>query len=74
MIFPLAVFFFPSIEYTESDLARPGGYGEGKEDADIRAGAFRRPSGSLRLLGPDMSKIVPDMEPLNQLRINRSTT
>lgn len=73
MIFPLAVFFFPSIEKAASGLARPGGYGEGNEDADVRAGAFRRPSGSFRLLGPDMSKIVPEMGPLNQLRITQST-
>lgn len=71
MIFPLAVFFFASIEYAESGPARPGGYGEGNEDADVRAGALRRPSGSFRLLGPGMRRIVPDMRGLDQRRITQ---
>ena len=36
-----------------------GGYGEGNDDADVLAGAFRRPKGSLRFDSFDMSKIEP---------------
>jgi hypothetical protein len=33
---------------TEREDDRLGGYGEGIEEADVRAGWFRRPSGSFR--------------------------
>ena len=54
MIFPSFVLCRSSTE--RSDSARSsgglvsGGNGEGNEEADLRAGAFRRPRGSLRLL------------------------
>ena len=38
----------------------PGGYEDGKEDADVLAGMFRRPKGALWLLF-DIRRIVPGL-------------
>lgn len=59
MILPSLVFFFSSTEYPgdcprKEVLALPileiGGNGEGKDEADVLAGALRRPKGSLCLV------------------------
>ncbi len=42
-----------------SDEEREGGYGEGRDDADVRAGAFLNPSGSLYSDTFDSSRIDP---------------
>lgn len=51
MIAPLRVVFLTSTDLLETVLEKggrkPGGYGDGKDDADLRAGASRSPSGSL---------------------------
>lgn len=69
MIFPSAVIFFSSTDRSDALLRNdglwlegfePGGNGEGKEEAEVRAGALRRPSGSLRVV-LDMRRIEPEM-------------
>ena len=67
MILPSAVRFFSSTDISDfllfieglalDDLV-PGGKGDGKDDADVLAGALRRPSGSLRLV-LDMRRTEP---------------
>lgn len=44
---PSDVRFFCGAGAREDD--REGGYGDGKDDADVLAGCCRRPSGSFRL-------------------------
>ena len=62
IIFPSLVLFCSSIERSESVRVIggliSGGKGEGSEDADFRAGALRRPRGSLCLLC-DINSMVP---------------
>ena len=41
------------------DAERDRGNGEGSDDEDVRAGAFRRPSGSFRFDTLDRSRIEP---------------
>ena len=56
MTFPSFVFFFPSSRNcSDCDLLMggleerwPGGYGEGRDDAEVLAGALWRPKGSFR--------------------------
>lgn len=68
MIFPSEVLFSSSTEFSDTRLRNEGlwlddlvsgGRGEGSEEAEVLAGALRRPSGSLRLL-LDMSMTEPE--------------
>lgn len=81
MILPSLVFFFSSTEWPdnclrEEGLALPdpelGGNGEGKEEADVLAGALRRPKGSLCLV-LDMRRMEPG-EALGQPTASRAYT
>ena len=65
--FPSLVFFFSTTECSDNCLRKeglalpdlePGGNGEGKEEADVRSGALRRPKGSLCLVF-DMRRMDP---------------
>lgn len=51
MIAPPRVVFLSSADLLEAVLEKggrnPGGYGDGRDDADLRAGASRSPSGAL---------------------------
>lgn len=59
---PSGVFFFSSIERRDSRLVdgglELGGKGEGSEEAEVLAGAMRKPRGSLRLVF-DMRRTEP---------------
>jgi hypothetical protein len=56
MIAPSFVFFLSSIE-CEGLRDTKIGYGDGRDELEVRAGAFRRPRGSLR--SPARSKTDP---------------
>ena len=67
MIFPSAVFFSSLADCADVCLRKEGrwlddltlgGNGEGREDADVLAGALRNPRGSLRVVW-DMSRMEP---------------
>ena len=67
MIFPSAVFFCSSADCSDIRLRKdglwlegldPGGKGEGREEAEVLAGALRSPRGSLRVAW-DMRRMVP---------------
>lgn len=67
MIFPSAVLFCSSTDCSDVCLRNdglwlgglePGGNGEGKDDAEVLAGALRRPRGSLRVV-LDMRRMEP---------------
>lgn len=51
MIAPSRVVFFSSADLLEAVLEKggrnPGGYGDGRDDADLRVGASPSPSGAL---------------------------
>lgn len=53
---PSLVFFFSLPAFPDS--CRPGGNGEGREEADVLAGALRRPKGSLCVVF-DMRRMEP---------------
>ena len=68
MILPSAVLFFSSCDFSDNCLCNgvlgfegfePGGKGEGREDAEVLAGALRKPRGSLRVV-LDMRRIEPE--------------
>lgn len=73
MIFPFVVFFFSSIKVCADFCDRrdgewkpwrdpglePGGYGEGRVDVDVLAGAMSNPRGSLWLVSFDINRTDP---------------